>query len=157
MARTRSAYWLLTTVYCLLLRRLARRPSARDAGSGFEESVEDAPGRVPVPQRRDARRLLLSIPRQNLLGLRDDARGVCADDAVRAQLDRHGALRVLPERQARDAERRRLLLYAARVRQHEARAAVEPQEVEVAQRLDEAHARRARLRQPELFEVLPRA
>ena len=68
------------------------------------------------------------------------ASGSTSHDAVRALGHRDRPLGVLPQRQARHAERGRLLLHAAGVGEHDRRGRLQCQEVEVAERLDDADA-----------------
>ena len=68
------------------------------------------------------------------------AAGIHADQRVRAQLDRDRALGVVAVGQARDAQRRGLLLQAARVGDHQARVGLQRDEVRVVQRLDQPQA-----------------
>src|ERR1051325_2611714 len=104
----------------------------------FQKRIEDAWGRVAVPERRDATRLNRGRRVQRGVGRFNDLSAVCADDFISAKLDGDGPLGVFAQRQAWNRERGRLFLYAAGVRQHEARAAVEAQEIHVAERVNEA-------------------
>ena len=64
----------------------------------------------------------------------DDFR-VVADEAIGAFADGHRALGVAAQGQARNAERRRLFLYAAAVGEHQSAVAVELQKIQIAERL----------------------
>ena len=68
--------------------------------------------------------------------------GVEAEQDVGPELDRDRPLGVVAQREARDAEVRRLLLDAARVGEHAGRAGDQAQELEVAERLEQRAARR---------------
>ena len=70
-----------------------------------------------------------------------DGRGVVAEQDVGAVGDRHRALGVAAQREARDAQHRGLLLHAAGVRHDRRGADLEAEEVEVARRVQAAHAR----------------
>ena len=59
------------------------------------------------------------------------------EDGVRAEPDGDRALRRLAEGETGDPERRRLLLNASRVGQHELRPRLEAEKVEVSERLDQ--------------------
>ena len=72
----------------------------------------------------------------------EQARGIVAEQDVRAVADRHRPLGVGAQREAADAERGGLLLHAARVGHDRAGAGLEREEVEVADRVGAADARR---------------
>ncbi len=78
-----------------------------------------------------------------------DPFGIEPDELVRAVGRGDGPFRVLAQRQARHAEDRRLLLHAAGVGEHERRVGLEPQEVEVADGIDDLQVRRD-LGEPEI-------
>ncbi len=107
----------------------------RDGGERVDERVGSALRGVPVPQRDDAGRRR-PAGEAHLA----QARRVVAQQHVRPMADRHRPLGVGAQRVARDAERRRLLLDAARVGDDRAGAGLERQEVEVADRLRAADA-----------------
>src|SRR5262245_36248019 len=89
---------------------------------------------MPVPKWDRARRGRLAGKAEGR-----DRRRVVADQGVRSLADRDRALRVGPERVARDAERCGLLLKASGVRDDQAGAGFERQEVQIAERLETGH------------------
>ena len=98
------------------------------------------------PSHSSGARFGFSRPGQHPIHRLDDALPIRPDDPVRALADRDGTLRVLPQRQTRHAQDRRLFLNAAGVGQHEARLRHQPQELEVAQRLEQTEAGQSRTR-----------
>jgi len=111
---------------------------------------EFRPGCARPPGRPRARGSCACPPRS-----RGPHGGVGADDAVGALRHRDGALRILPQREARDAERRGLFLDAAGIRQHQARAGHERKHLQVPEGRKQPQARGeialdARRRQPRL-------
>ena len=103
-------------------------------------TIRGALAGASVPQRDwPARLAVLEQP-----GNVGDSLRAQTEHGVRPELDRHRALGRVAKREARDAERGRLLLDAARVGEDETRVSLEPEEVEVAERLgaqDDARAR----------------
>src|SRR5689334_24147773 len=86
--------------------------------------------RLAVPERDRARGAPLVEQGRDLA----DPVGAQAEQGVRAELDRDRALGRVAQREARDAERRRLFLDPAGVREHELRLRLEPEEVEIPER-----------------------
>ena len=128
-----------------------RQPTAtaRRAATELDQHVRGALAGVAVPERDLLRRRVRSASSAGISAIR---RGLGAEQRVRAELDRHRPLGRVAQREARHAERRRLLLHAARVGEHEARLRLEPEEVEVAER-----RRRCRRRRPRAARVEPLA
>src|SRR6266403_823105 len=93
-----------------------------------DEGGEDggsALARPPVPQGDRGARTAFLDERGDLR----DPGGVEAYDGVRSKLDGDRPLGAVAQREARDAERGRFLLHAARVRQHKPRLRLEAEEV----------------------------
>src|SRR5215213_565346 len=85
--------------------------------------ITDTVSRVAVPERRNARLSFVPWSCECVqCRLRDSFR-VRADDCIRSHRDRDGSLCVLAQSQAGNSERGRFLLNAARICQHQARAA----------------------------------
>jgi hypothetical protein len=77
-----------------------------------------------------------SRPRTSAMSCGDDAiRSGQSEEGVRPELARDWTFRVVAEREAGNAEKRRLLLNPAGVRQHPCRVSHESQELDVADRL----------------------
>src|SRR5262245_66502521 len=108
------------------------------AGAG-DQRLDDAISRVAVPQLRRAPHVRDAVG-QNLAGRADDARRVASHQTIGALLYGDRTFGVLAQRQAWDAERRRLLLQAAGIGEHQPRVAPQPQEIQVAERGDYADA-----------------
>src|SRR5205085_10070654 len=110
-------------------RRVAVSPrlsSASGAACCFKR-IDDADCRVSVPEFRHAPAWRRMIERGE--GFAADDFRVVADEAIGAFADGHRALGVAAQGQARNAERRRLFLYAAAVGEHQSAVAVELQKI----------------------------
>src|SRR4051794_37193106 len=76
----------------------------------FEECVEDAVCRVPIPERRDAFALLTARNVERVECRAGDLLHISADNRVRSHFDRDGPLGIFAQRQAGNAEGGRLFL-----------------------------------------------
>src|SRR5215475_10513606 len=94
---------------------------------------------MAVPQLRRAPRIR-DAAGQNFAGRADDARRITSHQTIGALLYGDRAFGVIAQRQAWDAERRRLLLQAAGIGQRQPRITPQPQEIQVTERGDYADA-----------------
>ena len=117
-------------------RRVRRRPRAPPFGARPSVCAGPRAGRPGcVRPRGRPTNQALDLPDRvrpaRVDSLRDTG-GIDADQLIGAVRDRHRPLRVLPKRQARNAQRRRLFLDAARIGEHEARVVHQREKVEIA-------------------------
>ena len=131
-------------------------PYRGEARQPRRELVGDPLRGAPVPELGPAPALAAGT--QDLVDACERARAIATDERVRALLDRDRTLGVLAHREAGHGERRRLLLDAAGVGQHERRSREESQHLEVALRRQERDARVGEeRREPEPVDVGARA
>src|SRR5579864_4297263 len=97
----------------------------------LKDNPDNARRGASVPQGRQASGPSL-VP-EDLARGRGQAGGVRAHQLIRPLLDGRRPLGILAQRQARDAERSRLLLHAARVSEHQACVVHQAQEFEIAE------------------------
>ena len=139
--------------------RLRRSPSYSDAmRSPFaQQHAHDARRRHAVPLLGNAAERPLPVDR--LERRFDDRIRIAADDAVRALEHGRGPFGRLPQREARHAQHRRLLLHAARIGEHQRALLHQLQEVEIAERIGEQDVgqRRQAVPDPQRVELAPRA
>jgi len=83
----------------------------------LKQDVHDARGGVAIPERWDAARL--AFTRDNIVGGGNDFCGIGSNELVCALRNRNGALGVLAEGEARDAESGGFFLNAAGIGQYE--------------------------------------
>ncbi len=108
-------------------------------------------GQPGHPKARGARPW--ATPLGGAAPVRVDRLGVSSDDPVGPAAHRDPALGVRPEGEARDSERRGLVLDAARVGQHAARIGHEPHEVQIGQGSREAEIGHVRHRGKEALQA----
>src|SRR5215510_12267044 len=94
---------------------------------------------MAVPQLRRAPRIR-DAAGQNFASRADDARRITSHQTIGALLYGDRTFGVIAQRQARDAERRRLLLQAAGIGQRQTRVTPQLQKIQVTERGDYADA-----------------
>ena len=105
------------------------------------ENIGDAIGGEAIPERRNAP--ALELPVKHCVDLALEARVVRSDQYICPDAHGHRTLGILPQRQARHAQKSCFLLNAARVGDDQAAPLHQVHEGDVVERLDQAHCRKA--------------
>jgi hypothetical protein len=101
----------------------------------LEQDVHDARSGVAIPERRDPARL--AFTGENIVGGGNDFCGIGSNELVCTFRDRNGALGVLAEGKAGDAESGGFFLNAAGIGQYEGGFAEQAKKIEIADGRDE--------------------